>query len=253
MEHQSAIAYGNEFKNGYRGTDLSGTGLGLGWDYIIVHEAAHEWWGNNVTTEDIADMWVHEGFGMYAEALYLECTEGKDAGARYLLGVRRRIENDRPIIGPYGVNQEGSGDMYFKGANILHTIRQLVGDDAKWRATLRGIQETFRHQTVTSRDIEQYLSRQAGRDLSRVFDQYLRRRNPPTLEYAVVDGTLRYRWRADVEGFDLPVRIALANDRYEWIEPITGSWKTLVPPEPIDDVAVDPSFYVAVAEMENPG
>jgi aminopeptidase N len=253
MEHQSAVAYGNQFKNGYRGSDLSGTGLGLSWDYIIVHEAAHEWFGNNITTQDIADMWVHEAFAMYAEGLFVECTQGKNAGARYLLGVRNRIQNDEPIVGPYGVNREGSGDMYFKGANVLHTIRQLVGDDAKWRAILRGMNETFRHQTVTGRQIEEYLSRQVGRDLSRVFDQYLRRAQPPTLEYAVVDGALRYRWRADVEGFDLPVRIAVAKDRYERLEPTTGAWKTLaLQGEVDDDLVVDPNFYVQSVEVENP-
>jgi aminopeptidase N len=253
MEHQSAVAYGNHFKNGYRGSDLSGTGLGLAWDYIIVHEAAHEWFGNSVTTQDIADMWVHEAFAMYAEGLFVECTQGKDAGGRYLLGVRLRIENDEPIVGPYGVNREGSGDMYFKGANVIHTIRQLVDDDAKWRAILRGLNQTFRHQTVTGRQVEEYLSRQVGRDLSRVFDQYLRRPKPPTLEYAVRDGTLRYRWRADVEGFDLPVRIALAKDRYEWLEPTTGTWKTLAVEGGIDDdFVVDPNFYVQVAKVENP-
>jgi aminopeptidase N len=250
MEHQSAIAYGNEFKNGYRGTDLSNTGVGLAWDYIIVHESAHEWWGNNVTTQDIADMWVHEAFGMYAEGLFVECTQGKDAATRYLIGVRRQIQNDAPIVGTYGVNSEGSGDMYFKGANALHTIRQLVGDDAKWRGILRDLQQTFRHQTVTGRQVEDFMSDRVGRDLSRVFDQYLRRAKPPTLEYAVVDGALRYRWRADVEGFDLPVRIALANDRWEWIEPVTGSWKTLTLAERItDDLVVDPSFYVNVVEV----
>jgi aminopeptidase N len=252
MEHQSAIAYGNQFRNGYRGTDLSGTGLGLSWDYIIVHEAAHEWFGNNITTQDIADMWVHEAFAMYAEGLYVECTQGKDAGARYLLGVRKQIQNADPIVGPYGVNTEGSGDMYFKGANLIHTIRQLVSDDARWRATMRGLNETFRHQTVTGRQVEEYLSRQVGRDLSRVFDQYLRRATLPTLEYALEDRTLRYRWRADVEGFDLPVRVTLANDRSQWLEPTTA-WKTLaLEGEVDDDLVVDPSFYIQVAEVENP-
>jgi aminopeptidase N len=249
MEHQSAIAYGNEFKNGYRGTDLSNTGLGLSWDYIIVHESAHEWWGNSITTKDIADMWVHEAFGMYAEGLFVECTQGKEAGARYLTGVRRQIQNDGPIVGTYGVNREGSGDMYFKGANVLHTIRQLVDDDAKWRATLRGLQETFRHQTVTGRQVEEYISRQVGRDLTRVFDQYLRRTKPPTLEYAVADDVLRYRWRADVEGFDLPIRVTLDGDRYQWIEPTTSSWKTLATQD--DDFAVDPNFYVDVVEVKD--
>jgi aminopeptidase N len=252
MEHQSAIAYGNQFRNGYRGTDLSGTGLGLSWDYIIVHEAAHEWFGNNITTRDIADMWVHEAFAMYAEGLYVECTQGKEAGARYLLGVRKQIQNDGPIVGPYGVNREGSGDMYFKGANVIHTIRQLVSDDARWRAILRGLNETFRHQTVTGRQVEEYLSRQVGRDLSRVFDQYLRHAKPPTLEYALAEGTLRYRWRADVDGFDLPVRIALAQDRSQLLEPTTA-WKTLaLEGEMDDDLVVDPSFYVELVEVDDP-
>ncbi|MSR35212.1 MAG: M1 family peptidase [Gemmatimonadetes bacterium] len=250
MEHQSAVAYGNGFRNGYRGSDLSATGLGLSWDYIIVHESAHEWWGNSVTTKDIADMWVHEAFAMYAEGLFVECTQGKEAGARYLMGVRGRILNDEPMVGPYGVNREGSGDMYFKGANVLHTIRQLVDDDARWREILRGLQATYRHQTVTSAQIEGYLSRAVGRDLSRIFDQYLRRTKPPTLEYAYADGAVRYRWRADVDGFDLPVRVAIAPGRWEWIEPTTGSWKTRAAAS-VADFVVDKSFYVAVAELKN--
>lgn len=251
MEHQSAVAYGNRFHDGYLGSDLSGTGLGLDWDYIIVHESAHEWWGNSVTTKDIADMWVHEAFAMYAEGLFVECTKGKDAGARYLIGVRGRIANDAPIIGPYGVNREGSGDMYFKGANVLHTLRQLVEDDARWRATLRGIQRTFRHQTVETAQIEAALAQGVGRDLTRVFDQYLRRRRPPVLEYAVSGDTVRYRWRADVDGFDLPVRIAFAKDHYVWIEPTTGAWQTLTDPNAAD-FFVDPNFYVEVEELKEP-
>ncbi len=253
MEHQSAVAYGNGFRNGYLGNDLSGTGLGLLWDYIIVHETAHEWFGNNITTKDIADMWVHESFAMYAEGLYLECTEGKEAGARYLIGVRKQIANNAPIVGPYGVNQEGSGDMYFKGANVLHTLRQLAPNDAAWRATLRGLNETFRHRTVTSREVEDYIAGRLGRDLGRVFDQYLRRARIPTLEYAVDGGTLRYRWRADVDGFDLPVRVTVAPDRYEWIAPETGAWNTMaVDLASASDFRIDPAFYVEAAEVERP-
>lgn len=251
MEHQSAIAYGNEYKNGYRGADLSGTGLGLSWDYIIVHEAAHEWWGNSITSRDIADMWVHEAFAMYAEGLFVECLQGKEAATRYLTGVRSRIQNDEPIVGPYGVNREGSGDMYFKGANVLHTIRQLVPDDATWRSILRGLQQTFRHRTVAGREIERYLSSRVDRDLTRVFDQYLRGTRPPTLEYALEGSTLRFRWRADVEGFDLPVRVTVEEDSWEWIEPTTGSWRTArVDVEP-EDFRVDPSFYANVVEVKD--
>ena len=166
MEHQSAVAYGNGFANGYRGSESSGTGLGLEWDFIIVHESAHEWWGNNITTKDLADMWVHESFANYAEGLYTECLFGKEAGASYIVGNRRGIRNDRPIVpAAYGVNAQGSGDMYPKGGKMLHTIRQLVDDDAKWREMLRGLNRTFRHQTVTGAEVQDYMSEQAGMDL----------------------------------------------------------------------------------------
>ncbi|NIM52531.1 MAG: M1 family peptidase, partial [Gemmatimonadales bacterium] len=197
MEHQSAIAYGNRYRNGYQQRDLSGTGLGLEWDFIIVHEAAHEWWGNNITTKDLADMWVHESFGNYSENLYTECLFGKEAGARYVIGTRRGIRNDRPIIAPYNVNMQGSGDMYPKGGNMLHTIRQIVADDEKWRGILRGLNETFWHQTVMGWQVEEYIIEQTGVDLAMVFDQYLRTTLVPVLEYRIDGSTLHYRW-ADV-------------------------------------------------------
>ncbi|HUX32648.1 MAG TPA: M1 family metallopeptidase, partial [Gemmatimonadaceae bacterium] len=173
MEHQSGVAYGNRFENGYLGRDLSHTGLGLAWDFIIVHESAHEWWGNNITMQDQADMWVHESFANYAESLYEECQHGTADGARYVIGTRANVTNDRPIIPAYGVNAEGSGDMYYKGGNMLHTIRQIVNDDAKWRGILRGLNKTFWHQTVTGAQVEHYISAQAGVDLRTVFQQYL--------------------------------------------------------------------------------
>jgi aminopeptidase N len=249
MEHQSAIAYGNRYQNGYLGQDLSRTGLGLSWDYIIVHEAGHEWFGNNVTTKDIADMWVHEGFTTYSEGLFVECEQGKDAGARYLAGLRRMIANEAPITGPYGVNREGSADMYPKGANLLHTLRQVVDDDALWRSILRGLNETFRHQTVTAADVEAYISRRANRDFSRVFEQYARKSALPVLEYQIANGTLRYRWRAEVSGFDMPLRVTVAPGRYAWISPETGTWKTerveLASPS---EFRVDESFYLETKE-----
>jgi aminopeptidase N len=251
MEHQSAIAYGNRYENGYLGQDLSGTGLGLSWDYIIVHEAGHEWFGNNITTKDIADMWVHEGFTTYSEGIFVECEQGEEAGARYLIGLRRMIQNRAPITGPYGVNREGSDDMYPKGAALLHTLRQVVNDDALWRSILRGLNETFRHRTVTAAEVEAYISRRANRDLSRVFEQYARRSALPVLEYSVRNGTLSYRWRADVAGFDMPVRVALGGGRYGWINPETSAWKT----EPVQlasgrDFEVDESFYIEVREVQ---
>lgn len=251
MEHQSAVAYGNRFQNGYLGSDLSGTGRGLSWDYIIIHESAHEWFGNSITTTDVADLWVHEGFADYAESLYVECTQGKAAGAEYVVGSRARIRNDRPVIGRYGVNQRGSDDMYFKGANILHTLRQIVDDDGRWRSILRGMNEAFRHKTVTSREVEDYLGRAAGKNLNRFFDQYLRVTQIPTLEYSLNDGTIRYRWRAGVEGFDMPVKVTVSRDRTVWISPETGAWKTL--PIELDDPAdfrVDENFYVRTTEVK---
>jgi len=235
MEHQSGVAYGNHYKNGYAGRDLSGTGLGLKWDFIIVHESAHEWWGNNITAKDQADMWIHESFANYAEGIYTECRDGKQAGADYTIGSRTRIQNDRPIIAPYGVNAEGSGDMYYKGGSMLHTIRQVVNDDEKWRRILRGLQSTFWHQTVTAAQVENYMSRQAGVDLSKVFQQYLTTTQVPVLEYRASNGELSYRWQNVVPGFAMPVR---ANG--VWLRP-TAEWKSGLKG---DSLTVDRNFYV---------
>ena len=252
MEHQSAVAYGNHFVNGYLGRDLSRTGLGLNWDYIIVHESAHEWWGNSISAQDHADMWVHEGFAYYAEGLYTECQQGKMAGAAYLIGSRRSIRNDGPVVPAYGVNAEGSGDMYPKGANLLHTIRQIVGDDAKWRAILRGLNATFWHQTVTGRQIEDYISREAGVDLSKVFAQYLTTTRIPEFDYRVEGGSLSYRWTNVVSGFDMPLRVNVPGLGDKVLHP-AEAWQTLpVPSRDSADIEVDENFYVT-ARNEAPG
>ena len=174
MEHQSSVTYGNGYGNGYRGFDLSGSGWGMKFDYIIIHESGHEWFANNITNIDIADMWIHESFTTYSENLFVDYFYGKEASAEYVLGMRDKIRNRRPIIGVYNVNNEGSSDMYYKGANMLHTIRQLVNDDEKWRNILRGLNKDFYHQTVNTKQIEDYISEKANLDLSSVFDQYLR-------------------------------------------------------------------------------
>ncbi|HTT66881.1 MAG TPA: M1 family metallopeptidase [Gemmatimonadales bacterium] len=249
MEHQSAVAYGNHFLNGYLGRDLSRTGIGLQWDFIIVHESAHEWFGNNISVQDHADMWVHEGFAAYAEGLYTECQLGPTAGAAYLIGVRKAIRNDRPVIGPYGVNGTGSGDMYPKGANLLHTIRQIVDDDAKWRGVLSGLNHEFWHQTVTSRQVEDYISRQAGIDLGRVFDQYLRTTRIPELDYKVEGGTLSYRWANVVPGFAMPVRVQVPGLGTRVLHP-TEAWQTLAVSSPqAAEVEVDESWYVTARDV----
>jgi aminopeptidase N len=244
MEHQSAVSYGNWFQNGYRKRDGSGTGLGLKWDFIIVHESAHEWFGNNITAKDNADMWVHESFANYAEGIYTECLLGKAAGAQYIIGNRRGIKNDRPIIPAYRVNDQGSGDMYPKGGEMLHTIRQIVNDDEKWRGILTGLNNTFWHQTVMGAQIEHYISAQAGVDLSKVFDEYLRTTMIPTFEYKIVGNTLSYRWATVVPRFDMPVRIALNGRDFTLVHP-TETWQSatvsLATPT---EFKVDPNFYV---------
>jgi aminopeptidase N len=214
MEHQSAVAYGNGYKNGYRGRDLSGTGWGLKWDFIIVHESGHEWFANNITTKDIADMWVHEGFTNYSETLYTEWLFGKQAGDEYNFGIRRNIRNDIPIIGQYGVNNEGSGDMYYKAGNMIHIIRKVINNDDKFRQVLRGLNATFWHQTVTTKQIENYINKESGIDFQKTFDQYLRTTQIPQLEFKFSKDkkTVSYRWTNCVDGFDLP--LVINNKRY---------------------------------------
>ena len=252
MEHQSAVAYGNHYQQGYLGRDRSNTGHGLLWDFIIIHESAHEWFGNSITMKDAADMWIHESFATYAEGLFTECQQGKKAGAEYTIGQRKLIKNLAPIVGVYGVNHEGSGDMYDKGANMLHTIRQLVDDDARWRGILRGLGKTFWHQTVTGRQIEDYLSSRSGMDLSKVFDQYLRTTKVPTLEYKIEGSKLSYRWSNVVPRFAMPVKVTTSPGRLAWIKP-TETWNTT----PIDlarpeDFHVDENFYVVAKDLLRP-
>ena len=243
MEHQSAIAYGNGYANGFIGRgDLSGTGWGMKWDYMIVHESAHEWFGNNITTKDIADMWVHEGFADYAETLFTEYYYGKQAANEYIIGLRKKIENDKPIVGPYGVNAEGSVDMYYKGANMIHTIRQVINDDEKFRMILRGLNKTFSHKTVTGKQVEEYISKNAGIDISKIFDQYLRTTMIPILEYKIVGYDVSFRWTNVVKGFNMPLKINFKEQM--WIKP-TEQWKTLrMYPEGKIKFGVDDNFYI---------
>jgi aminopeptidase N len=243
MEHQSGIAYGNKYKNGYLGSDRSRTGLGTTWDFIIVHESAHEWWGNNVSAADHADMWIHESFGNYAENLYQECLTNKADGAKYTIGQRALIRNDAPIVGHFGVNEEGSGDMYDKGGSMLHTIRQIINDDEKWRSILRGIQSTFGKKTVTGTQIFQYINTQSGINFDKVFAQYLYTTRIPILEWDIQGGTLWYRWSDVVPGFDMPVRAQVRPGAMTLLRP-TERWKSI--PAAVADSAfrVDQNFYV---------
>ena len=245
MEHQSSVTYGNQFKNGYLGTDLSATGWGLKFDFIIVHESGHEWFANNITNKDIADMWIHEGFTSYAENLFLDYYYGKEAAAAYVIGTRKRIQNDRPLIGDYNVNNEGSSDIYYKGANMIHMLRQLTKDDEKWRQILRKMNSEFYHQTVTTQQIEDFLSKEIGRDLNPFFNQYLRDTRIPVLEYKITEGKLNYRWNNVVSGFDMPVEIA-GKQRTFWIYP-RESWNAI----DFDDseIKVDLNYYVKTKQL----
>jgi aminopeptidase N len=242
MEHQSSVTYGNQYMKGYLGRDLSGTGWGLKFDFIIIHESGHEWFANNITYKDIADMWIHEGFTAYSENLFIDYYYGKEASADYVIGTRLNIQNDKPIIGYYDVNNEGSSDMYYKGANMLHTLRQLIEDDEKWRQILRGLNRTFYHQTVTTQQIENYLSTETGINLTEFFNQYLRTIEIPTLEYKIENKELKYHWTHIVDKFDMPVQVTI-NDKEQWIFP-TAEWKTIPLESNKTTLKVDRDFYV---------
>ncbi|MET3114495.1 aminopeptidase N [Pedobacter sp. CG_S7] len=247
MEHQSAVAYGNQFKNGYLGNDLSGSGWGLKFDFIVVHESGHEWFGNNITSKDVADMWIHESFTNYSETLYTEMQNGKLAGTAYVKGIRDKIANDKPVIGPYGVNKEGSGDMYYKGANMIHIIRQLINDDEKFRSILRGLNKTFYHQTVTTATIENFIAKESGLKLNKIFDQYLRHVAIPVFEYKISKGKLFYRWESEVKDFDMPIKVALQQGTFSYVYP-SKQWKSTKISKSIkeNEFQIDPNFYVGV-------
>ncbi|HEY3430761.1 MAG TPA: M1 family metallopeptidase [Cyclobacteriaceae bacterium] len=242
MEHQSSVTYGNKYQKGYLGQDLSSTGWGLKWDYIIVHESGHEWFANNITYKDIADMWIHEGFTMYSESLFIEHFYGKEAGAEYSRGVRFGISNQTPLIGNYGVNSEGSGDMYNKGNNMLHTLRQVVNNDDAWKAMLRGLNKEFYHQTVTTKQVEDYIAKSLNLNLTGFFNQYLRDNRIPVFEYLVRDGNLTYHWSNCIRSFDMPVKVYV-NGKALLLKPtVQPKTEKLEGKEAV--VTVDKNYYV---------
>jgi aminopeptidase N len=217
MEHQSAVAYGNKFMNGYLGQDLSGSGWGKKWDYIIVHESGHEWFANNITSKDIADMWVHEGFTDYTETLMTDYYYGTEAGNDYNYGLRRGIQNKSPMVAHYGVNEEPSGDMYNKGANLLHSIRHSINDDSLFRNILIGLNKDFYHQTVTTGQIENYISQKSSINFSKFFEQYLRTTQIPTLSYQYdpKEKILTYQWKNCIVGFNLSMPLTYNGKKYQ--------------------------------------
>jgi aminopeptidase N len=247
MEHQSAVAYGNGFHNGYRGT--SSSRYGLMFDFIIIHESAHEWWGNSVTSKDIADMWIHEGFGAHAEALFVECDRGYDAMLDYVNSKKGQVENRRPVIGQYGVHRRGSGDMYPKGSLMLHTFRGVLDNDSLWFAVIKGIAQTFRHQTITTEDIVRYVNTTTGDDYTYLFNQYLRHADLPRLDVNLTRKgsglSARFRWRAEVADFRMPVKVTTAPGPFTFIKP-TSAWQTLDlgTMDPKDFRVADQLFYI---------
>jgi len=247
MEHQSSVTYGNGFKNGYLGTDLSISGWGLKFDFIIIHESGHEWFANSITNRDVADMWIHESFTNYSENLYVEYYFGKEAGQEYVIGTRGNIRNDRPVTGIYNVNYEGSGDMYYKGGNMLHTLRQIVNDDEKWRSILWGLNTEYYHQVVTGSQIEKYLSEHTGINLQKFFDQYLRDTKIPVFEYYVKGNELTFRWNNCVRSFDMPLRILVAGKSLN-INP-KQSFSTIKLDTQDAEIKVDPGFYVGTLNI----
>jgi aminopeptidase N len=243
MEHQSAVAYGNEYEMGYLGNDLSGTGIGLKWDYIIIHESGHEWYGNSITAKDIADMWIHEGFTSYSEAIYVECRWGKEEALEYLKGTRRGLGNNATIIGDYGVNSEGSGDMYFKGANLLNTIRSIYDNDELWWETLKDYTETYKHQIIDTETTENFFDDATEVDLEPIFDQYLRHTDLPKLQFRKKEGKTQARWIADVEDFKMPVDIFIDGKEVR-ITP-TDEWGDLKENIALNKIEVnDLEFYI---------
>jgi aminopeptidase N len=249
MEHQSSVTYGNGYANGYRGRDLSGSGWGLKWDFIIIHESGHEWFANNITYKDMADMWIHESFTNYSESLYIEYYFGKEAATDYVVGTRMNIQNDVPIIAPYNVNQSGSGDMYYKGGNMLHTIRHSIDNDVLFRDILRGLNKDFYHQTVTTKQIEDYISQKAKINFSKVFDQYLRTTQIPQFEYYYEGQKLFYRYAGAVEGFELPINVT---DKGKLrLTPTMGKWKQLdvKGAKPVNAAFIERMYFIKTKEI----
>ena len=247
MEHQSAVAYGNFYMNGYMGRDLSGTGWGLKWDFIVVHESGHEWFGNNITAKDVADNWIHEGFTSYAEVLFTECEFGKEAGNDYCEGVKKSINNDIPIIGKYDVREEGSGDMYNRGSQVVQMIRQVINDDEKFRLLLRDMNETFYHKTVSSKELETFIIEKTGIDFTSMFDQYLRTTQIPTLEYKIKKNKLSYKYSNCLTEFNIPVKIK--TDKEILIKPKT-QWQTINLDKKSRTISLDRNVYVKLEKVK---
>jgi len=244
MEHQSCVAYGNAFKNGYLGFDLSGSGEGKKFDYIIIHESAHEWWGNSLTSYDIADMWIHEGFGQYSETVYLEELYGRESANKYLEGLKKGVDNKQPVIGPYGVNKEGSGDMYPKGALFLNTIRNYINDDVIWWDIVASLQKDYRHKNISTEDVLALMNKKSGKNLKPIFDVYLRQGSLPEFNVEFIaqnkSTLVKYNWSNVVDGFEIPINVKIKGSD-EVITLQAGKNEMLIPGGNRDQLEIDKS------------
>jgi len=242
MEHQSAVAYGNEFENGYAGKNLSGTVWGLKWDFILVHESGHEWFGNSITASNNGESWIHEGFTKYLETIYTDYVFGKEAGNDYATGIWKRILNDAPVIG------SGSSDQYNKGCAMLHMIRQIISDST-FSGLLHGLSKTFYHQTVSTEQILRFINQYTKKDFTKIIDQYLRTTKVPILEYSFKNNIFKYRWTNCVDGFDMPLKVSFNNEPSIFIFP-TVEWKNMsITMTKSKRLTVDRNFYVQTKEQ----
>jgi len=249
MEHQSAVAYGNKYKKGYSGMDLSHTGIGMNFDYIIVHESGHEWFGNSITSKDIADMWIHEGFTTYSESVYVECRYGYEKAMQYINGSGRNASNKKPIIGIFGVNREGSTDMYVKGALMLNTIRHIINNDDKWWKLILDYSLHFKKQIIETQDVLDFFNKESGLDLTTVFNQYLRYANIPVLQLKLNGKNLEYRWQTDEPNFTMPVDVTIKGKTIRLAA--NNTWQSAKPSvKTLDDVEVATTkFYIKVEKL----
>jgi aminopeptidase N len=243
MEHQSAVTYGNHFANGYLERDWTGVGISPRFDFIIIHESGHEWFGNSITAADRSDMWIHEGWTTYLECLYVEFMYGKEDGLKYTNGYQAKVRNQQPIIAPRGVNATPPQDQYFKGALFLNTLRSVVNDDARWWALLKEFFQRFKYQTIMTEDIVAWFNQKTKMNLTPMFDQYLRHTALPKLELKFNDaaGTVSYRWKADEPAFAMPVRVG-AKEHWQIIRP-TVDWQTMKAPLKKADFQVATDLY----------
>ena len=241
MEHQSAVTYGNRFANGYLERDWTGVGISTKFDFIIVHESAHEWFGNAITAGDVSDEWIHEAWATYAEGIYVEHMWGRDDAIKYLNGYVSKVQNRVPIAAPRGVNKVPPQDMYFKGALFINTLRSIVDDDKRWWKIVREYFDEFKYRNIMTEDVVAFFNRKMKRDLTPIFNQYLRRAGLPTLELTFDEGAVSYRWKADEPGFAMPVKVG-RKGRWQTITP-TADWQSMKTDVPKEEFAVATDLY----------